>query len=171
MFNGARVQARHILIPLKEGQEKAQSEAVRVKKQIESDVADQVSKLPAAADELAKEKARADVLVKIFADAAAKESSCPSKSQGGDLGYFPRAGAMVEPFAKVAFAQKPYQMSDPVATEFGYHIILTLDHKAGKDVKFDDVKPFVQEVFGERLREAILAQYKPRSKITIEEKK
>ena len=37
----------------------------------------------------------------------------------------------------------------------------------GKDVKFEDVKPFVQEVYGERLREAIIANYKSRSKIEI----
>ncbi len=167
MFNGSKVQARHILIGLKDGKEAAQAKAAALKKQIEADAAQHVTKLPEGSDELA----RAKVLDKTFADVAAKESSCPSKAQGGDLGYFPRAGAMVEAFAKVAFALKPYQMSDPVGTEFGYHLILALDHKPGKDVKFEDVKPFVQEVYGERLREAILTQYKPRSNIVIEEKK
>jgi peptidyl-prolyl cis-trans isomerase C len=172
MFNGSRVQARHILIGLKDGKEAAQAKALALKQQIEAAVAQEVAKLPASADELARAKERAKILDKIFADVAAKESSCPSGVKaGGDLGYFRRVGDMVEPFAKVAFALKPYQLSDPVATDFGYHLILPLDHKAGKDVKFEEVRPFVQEVYGERLREAILAQYKPRSQIVIEEKK
>ena len=74
---------------------------------------------------------------------------------------------MVEGFARVAFALKPYQLSDPVTTEFGVHLIMTVDVKPGKDVKFEDVRPFVQEVYGERLREAILNTYKPKSKIEI----
>ena len=80
---------------------------------------------------------------------------------------------MVEPFARAAFALKPFQMSDPVATEFGYHLILAIDYKAGKDVKFEDkpIKAFVQEVYGERLREAILTAYKAKSKVEIVERK
>jgi peptidyl-prolyl cis-trans isomerase C len=172
MFNGSRVQARHILIGVKDTtKEAAQAKAVEVKKHIEAEVAQQVAKLPPSSDEIAKQKEYAKILDKTFADVAAKESTCPSKAQGGDLGYFPRVGAMVEPFSKVAFSLKPYQLSEPVATDFGYHLILPLDHKAGKDVKFEEVRPFVQEVFGERMREAILAQYKARSQIEIEEKK
>ena len=58
-------------------------------------------------------------------------------------------------------------MSAPVSTEFGYHLILAVDCQQGKDVKFEDVKPFVQEVYGERLREAIIANYKAQSRIEI----
>jgi peptidyl-prolyl cis-trans isomerase C len=171
MFNGSKVQARHILIPLKDGKEAALAKALALRKQIEDEVAQELAKLPPSTDALAREKERATILDKAFAGTAAKESSCPSKAQGGDLGYFPRAGAMVEPFAKAAFGLKPYQLSTPIATDFGYHLILPLDHKPGKDVKFEDVRPFVMEVYGERMREAILAQYKPRSNIAIEEGK
>jgi peptidyl-prolyl cis-trans isomerase C len=171
MFDGTRVQARHILISIKEGKETAESTALAIKKQIEGDVAQQLAKLPPGGDELARAKERARIIDKAFAGVAAEKSTCPSKAQGGDLGYFPRIGAMVEPFAKVAFTLKPYQVSDPVATEFGYHLIMPLDQKPGKDVKFDDVKPFVREVYGDRLREAIINQYKPRSQIVITEQK
>jgi peptidyl-prolyl cis-trans isomerase C len=78
---------------------------------------------------------------------------------------------MVEPFARAAFALKPFQMSEPVTTEFGVHLILAVDLKPGKEVKFEEVRPYVQEVYGERLREAVLTSYKPRSKIEIREKK
>ena len=74
---------------------------------------------------------------------------------------------MVEPFARAAFALKPYQMSEPVATDFGYHLILAVDYKPGKEIRYEDAKPFVQEVYGERLREAVLLQYKAKSKIEI----
>ena len=60
----------------------------------------------------------------LFAAYAKEYSVCPSKKDGGDLSFFPRAGAMVEPFAKAAFALKPFEMTDVVATEFGYHLIL-----------------------------------------------
>ena len=120
---------------------------------------------------MTREKERIKALDKVFADVAARESTCPSKAQGGDLGYFPRVGAMVEPFARAAFALKPYQLSEPVVTEFGVHLILAVDHKPGKDVKFEDVRPFVQEVYADRLREAILTNYKPKSKVVVNEKK
>lgn len=168
MFNGSRVQAKHILIPA--GQN-AQATILGIKKKIEDEVGQAVAKLPPTADAITREKERAKVLEATFSKAAADYSTCPSKKEGGDLGLFPRAGAMVEPFARAAFALKPYQMSDAVATEFGYHLILTTDYKPGKEVKFEEVKPFVQEVYGERLREAVLTTYRAKSKIEIVERK
>ncbi len=172
MFNGAQVQARHILVPVSDGK-KADAEAriQAIKKQLETEVAQELSKLPAGGDKITAEKERAKTLEKAFAKAAARDSICPSKGKGGDLGYFPRVGAMVEPFARAAFGLKPYQMSEPVTTEFGVHLILTVDYKPGKDVKFDDVKPIVESVYAERLREAILTVYKPKAKIELRAKK
>jgi peptidyl-prolyl cis-trans isomerase C len=174
MFNGSQMHARHILMPVTDG--KKEETAVKlsvIKKKIEDEVAQALAKLPATADAITREKERAKALEIAFAEAAMKHSTCPSNKDGGDLGLFPRAGAMVEPFALAAFALKPFQMSDPVATEFGYHLILAVEYKAGKDVKFEDkqVKAFVQEVYGERLREAVLAAYKSKSKIEFVERK
>jgi len=172
IFNGSRVRARHILIPVADGKKDAAFATVStIKKQIEGEVAQSVAKLPATADAITREKERAKTLETVFSDAASKNSTCPSKKDGGDLDFFPRAGAMVEPFAKAAFGLKQYQMSDPVATDFGYHLILAIDSKPGKEVKFADAKPFVQEVYSERLREAILTQYKAKSTIVIMERK
>jgi hypothetical protein len=114
-----------------------------------------------------KEKARAKALDKVFGEVAKKASECPSKDHGGELGWFPRLGKMVEPFSAAAFTLQPYQLSDPVVTEFGYHLILPVDNKPGRDIKFEQAKPFVREVFAERLREAVLQQMKPAAKIEV----
>jgi len=57
---------------------------------------------------------------------AKRHSDDPSSALGGDLGWF-RRGDMVESFEKVAFGLKKGQLSDPVKTKFGIHIILLTD--------------------------------------------
>jgi peptidyl-prolyl cis-trans isomerase C len=169
MFDGTVVAARHILIPNKGAQSLAHIQSL--KKYITDYVAAESAKLPATTDAATKERERVNLLVKTFAMVAEQQSTCPSKAKGGELGAFPRVGFMVEPFAKAAFALKPYEMSDPVSTEFGYHIILCTDIRPGRQVKFEDVRSFVQDVYGDRLREAVIAAYKPRSKIVVNDAK
>lgn len=59
-----------------------------------------------------------------FEEAAEKYSLCPSGQKGGDLGYFNRK-QMVQQFADTAFDLKVGEISDPVGTQFGWHIIKT----------------------------------------------
>lgn len=63
-----------------------------------------------------------------FSAAAREYSECPSSSEGGDLGYFPR-GMMVPAFDKAAFNMPIGEISQPVQTEFGWHLILVTDKK------------------------------------------
>lgn len=63
-----------------------------------------------------------------FEDAAKLYSLCPSGQRGGDLGYFNRK-QMVQSFADTAFDLKVGQISDPVGTKFGWHIIKTTDKR------------------------------------------
>jgi parvulin-like peptidyl-prolyl isomerase len=72
--------------------------------------------------------------------AQAKEiSECPSCGSYGDLGYFAR-GKMVKPFEEAAFNLKIGEISEPVKTQFGYHLIMVTDRKESKIADFEAVK-------------------------------
>ncbi len=73
-----------------------------------------------------EEKAK-EILERINADESFEElakehSECPSGKKGGDLGFFGR-GMMVRPFELKAFSLSVGEISDPVKTDFGWHII------------------------------------------------
>jgi parvulin-like peptidyl-prolyl isomerase len=70
-------------------------------------------------------KARIDKGEK-FGALARNVSLCPSAKNGGDLGTFTR-GRMIKEFEKAAFALEKGETSDPVKTQFGYHIIKRLE--------------------------------------------
>ncbi|HZT81015.1 MAG TPA: peptidylprolyl isomerase [Gemmataceae bacterium] len=170
-FDGSMVHARHILLMPKPGDAQAAAQAkadlAKIKADIEKQVADGLAKLPPQQDNLAREQARCRLIEDAFAAAARKSSACPSKEKGGDVGWFTRAGQMVEPFSKAAFALKPYQMSDVVQTPFGFHLILTTEVRPGKPTRFEDVKDEVKEVYGDRLREQLCAKLRQSAKIAV----
>jgi peptidyl-prolyl cis-trans isomerase C len=58
-----------------------------------------------------------------FDDAARRHSSGPSGKDGGRLGFIPRRGVMDEAFSRAAFALEPGQVSQPVQSRFGVHLI------------------------------------------------
>lgn len=58
-----------------------------------------------------------------FINSAKTHSKCPSSAKGGDLGLFGR-GQMVKPFEEAAYALEVGQISQPVKTQFGYHLIM-----------------------------------------------
>ena len=77
-----------------------------------------------------------------FEEAAKKYSTCPSKEQGGELGEFGR-GMMVPEFEKAAFELEIGEISEPVKTQFGYHIILVESKNEAKEKEFDEVKDMI----------------------------
>jgi peptidyl-prolyl cis-trans isomerase D len=83
---------------------------------------------------------RSKVTVKNFSEMAKKETQDPSgKTNGGDLGWF-ASGRMVPEFEKVAFGMKKGEISEPVKTQFGYHIIFVEDKKAAEIKPIESVK-------------------------------
>ncbi|MBN1474384.1 MAG: peptidylprolyl isomerase [Syntrophaceae bacterium] len=74
-----------------------------------------------------------------FAEVAKKNSDCPTKESGGDLGNITR-GQTVKPFEDAAFSQKIKVLGPVITTEYGYHIIEVLDRNPEKIISLDDVK-------------------------------
>lgn len=101
-------------------------------------------------EELAKE-----VMVKIngglaFEEAAEKYSTCPSKAQGGNLGRFGK-GQMVPEFEEAAFKIEVGVLSEPVKTQFGYHLIKVEDKQEASVRTFNEVKDMIKsQIFQER---------------------
>ena len=168
LFDGTLVRARHILIT--PGADAAKvAEAKKKLADIKATVAAEGDKAVAAAagDALAKEQARGKRVEELFAQFAKDHSTCPSNKNGGDLQFFPRVGAMVEPFAEAAFKLNVHQMSEVVETEFGQHLIMAVAKTPGKARKFEEVKEDVRVVYAMQLRAAVVGQMKPKAQIAI----
>ncbi|WP_249745486.1 peptidylprolyl isomerase [Mesobacillus boroniphilus] len=83
---------------------------------------------------------------KDFAELAKEYSTDTSNADnGGDLGYFGK-GEMAEEFESAAFGMEVNAISEPVKTEFGYHIIKVIDKKAAKSAVYDDHKEEIKEL-------------------------
>lgn len=95
------------------------------------------------------EEQASDILKEIneglsFEDAASKYSKCPSKSNGGDLGYFTK-GRMVPEFEKVAFETDINTISSAVKTQFGYHLIKVCDKTVASEKKLEEVQDQIRK--------------------------
>ncbi len=110
-----------------------------------------------------------------FAKLAGELSEEPgAKERGGDLNFFPRTGAMVEPFAEAAFKLKKDEVTaEPVRTQFGYHVIKATDRKAASKQPLEAAK---EKILGfltdSKKREAVtklVADLRAKSKIEIAE--
>jgi parvulin-like peptidyl-prolyl isomerase len=112
------VHARHILV-------KTEDEAKKI-----------INQLRSLSGQKLKEK---------FIELAKKESTGPSASSGGDLGYFAQ-GQMVPAFNKKVFSMKVGTVTqEPVKTQFGYHVIYLEDKKPSMTRSFDEVKGFIEQ--------------------------
>lgn len=105
---------------------------------------------------LVKTKEEADDIKKQLDEGAdfatlAKEKSTDtgSAANGGDLGFFGE-GEMVEAFEKAAFSMKIDEISDPIKSDFGYHIIKKTDHKEATNPTEEDKKEDIRNILVEQ---------------------
>jgi peptidyl-prolyl cis-trans isomerase C len=109
---------------------------------------------------LAQLKAGAD-----FATLAKEKSKDPGGADGGDLGYFTKE-QMVPEFAAVAFKLDKGQISDPVKTQFGWHIIKVEDKRIKPTPTFEQVKGQIENYVAHRAQAALVE--KLRASATVE---
>jgi peptidyl-prolyl cis-trans isomerase C len=120
---------------------------------------------------VASEKEAATIIDKLAKgekfEALAKQFSLDgSKDYGGDLGYF-SAPEMVPAFSKAAFGLKKGEVSKPVKTDFGWHVIKLEDRKQGTAQPYDQVKNAIRNVLVRQKVQEKLASLKDTAKVEI----
>jgi peptidyl-prolyl cis-trans isomerase C len=103
-----------------------------------------------------------------FAKIAKEKSLDPgSKEKGGDLGWFSPA-SMVKPFSDVAInLQKGSISTNPVQTQFGWHVIKLIDTRTAQPLPYDKVKDGIQKNLQQRNLEKMMAELRTKAKIDI----
>src|SRR6201746_1137264 len=99
-----------------------------------------------------------------FAELAKKESKAPGASDGGDLGFFTK-DQMVPEFSAVAFALEPGKVSDPVKTQFGWHVIKVEEKRNRKAPDFDQVKGQIETYVTRKAQADYVARLRAGAKI------
>ncbi len=88
---------------------------------------------------------KGDALKEKFIEIAKAESTGPSAPKGGDLGFF-SPGQMVPSFNDAAFGMKVGTITtEPVKSQFGYHVIYLEEKQEGKTLSYDEVSNFIEQ--------------------------
>jgi peptidyl-prolyl cis-trans isomerase C len=99
-----------------------------------------------------------------FATIAKEKSKDPGAAEGGDLGYFTK-DQMVPEFAEVAFKMYPGQLSNPVKTQFGWHIIKVEDKRTKQPPEFDKVKDQIEAYLARKSQSEFISKLRQSAKI------
>jgi peptidyl-prolyl cis-trans isomerase C len=143
MSDEQEVHARHILIRAAAGDDKASKEAEDKIKAI-------IARLKKGED---------------FAKVASETTEDPSgKATGGDLGYFTKE-QMVPEFADVAFKLDKGQISEPVHTQFGWHVIKVEDKRKKPAPSFDEVEPQIEQYVTRKAQADLVTKLRADAKI------
>jgi peptidyl-prolyl cis-trans isomerase C len=137
------VHARHILFRVPAGDEKASKEAEDKLKVV-------IARLKKGED---------------FAKVAGEVTEDPSgKANGGDLGYFSK-DQMVPEFSEAAFKLEQGQISEPVKTQFGWHVIKVEDKRVKQAPKFEEVKPQIENFVVRKAQAELVTKLRAEAKI------
>jgi peptidyl-prolyl cis-trans isomerase C len=99
-----------------------------------------------------------------FATLAKEKSKDPGAAEGGDLGYFTK-DQMVPEFADVAFKMYPGQVSNPVKTQFGWHLIKLEDKRTKQPPEFEKVKDQIEAFLARKAQTDFIAKLRQSAKI------
>lgn len=99
-----------------------------------------------------------------FAKLAKEKSKDPGAADGGDLGFFTKE-QMVPEFSAVAFAMEPGKISDPVKSQFGWHVIKVEEKRNRKAPEFDQVKPQIEQYVTRKAQSEYVAKLREAAKI------
>jgi peptidyl-prolyl cis-trans isomerase C len=99
-----------------------------------------------------------------FAELAQKKSKDPGASDGGDLGFFTQ-DQMVPEFSAVAFSLEPGKISDPVKSQFGWHIIKVEEKRNRKPPDFDQVKGQIETYVTRKAQADYVAKLRETAKV------
>jgi peptidyl-prolyl cis-trans isomerase C len=99
-----------------------------------------------------------------FATLAKEKSKDPGAAEGGDLGYFTK-DQMVPEFAEVAFKMYPGQLSNPVKTQFGWHIIKLEDKRTKQPPEFEKVKDQIENFLARKAQTDFIAKLRQTAKV------
>jgi len=99
-----------------------------------------------------------------FAALAKEKSKDPGAAEGGDLGYFTK-DQMVPEFADVAFKMYPGQLSNPVKTQFGWHVIKVEDRRTKQPPEFDKVKDQLEAYLARKAQTDFITKLRQSAKV------
>jgi peptidyl-prolyl cis-trans isomerase C len=99
-----------------------------------------------------------------FAELAKKKSKDPGASDGGDLGFFTKE-QMVPEFSTVAFSLEPGKISDPVKSQFGWHVIKVEEKRNRKAPEFDQVKAQIETYVTRKAQADYVAKLRADAKV------
>ena len=99
-----------------------------------------------------------------FPNAAKQFSQAPSREEGGDVGRFGYRGKLPAPVAQAAFALKVNDISEPIISTFGVHLIQVTERHPG-DLSLEDVRPQIVECLADQLWQTTIARERATAKI------
>ncbi len=102
-----------------------------------------------------------------FEDLAREHSEGPTAERGGDLGFFPQH-QMVPEFSEVAFSMQAGEISEPVRSQFGYHVIQVVDTREGEEADYDSVRDDLELQLRHQKRQEVFQEFLEHLKEDVE---